>query len=121
MCDNLCHLTPEEIEQKIAEGDLERCAACDEVSAYDYTLADMQPGETADSDTITRFGWDPGQIAIVGGASGFEWQCGHCGATNVPHNSPLLAECYTHYPPEELGYDPDEHEDEEKASRNGHV
>jgi hypothetical protein len=78
-----------DIEALVESGDIECCAACQEYSAYSWTY--VTPKEHH-----VRLGYDKGDIAHIGACSGFEWECGHCGAHNVPEDSPLLDEVYTH-------------------------
>lgn len=88
-----------EVEQLIETGDIVECAACEELSAFCWAYVDDQsenPGETF------RLGWIPGEIAHVGSSSCFEWECGHCGSSNVDPDSPTLAEVYTHVDPASL-------------------
>jgi hypothetical protein len=82
------------IEALLESGDIECCAACGEHSAYSWRY--VTPKEHH-----YRLGYNKGEIAHIGAASGFEWECGHCGAHNVPEDSPLLAEVYTHVSPED--------------------
>lgn len=81
-----------ELARLVECGDIEECAACGRLSAYAWQ----------DVERLEARG-----VAHIGAASGFEWQCGHCSASNVPQDSPLLAEVYTHTAPE----DHDERED----------
>lgn len=76
------------VETLLETGDLKRCAACGELSADSWNLV------TARNDF--RLDANPGEIAHVGAASCWEWECGHCGANNVEADSPILAEVYTH-------------------------
>lgn len=71
----------------IRSGDVRECAACGEYSAYSWDL-------TTPKSEAERFG--AGQIAHIITACCFDWQCGHCQATNVFIDSPTLDECYTH-------------------------
>lgn len=75
------------------EGDIVECARCSEHSAFCWAFVDEQ---SENPGTTVRLGWVPGEIAHVGSASCFEWECGHCGASNVEPDSPTLAEVYTH-------------------------
>lgn len=68
--------------------DIVECARCGEKSAWAW--GDV----TAKSEY--RLDAKPGEIAHIGAASCFEWECGHCGANNVDVDSPTLHECYTH-------------------------
>jgi hypothetical protein len=78
------------VAQLIESGDVRECAGCGELSAYSWDDVSVKPdGE--------RF--QPGEIAHIGAASCFEWQCGHCGAYNAFKDAPILAECYTHVEP----------------------
>jgi hypothetical protein len=83
-----------DIDALVESGDIVCCAACQEHSAYSWAY--VTPKEHH-----FRLGYNPGDIAHVGASSGFEWECGHCGANNVPEDSPLLAEVYTHVSLEE--------------------
>lgn len=81
------------LKQLMEEGVIVECANCCELCSHDSDFVDEQePG----SPYVVRGGWDSGQIASVDGASCFDWNCGHCGATNVDPDSPTLAEVYTH-------------------------
>jgi len=75
-------------ESLIESGDIVECAACGELSAYSFDLV------TARSEY--RLDANPGEIAHVGAASCWEFECGHCGANNVEVDAPILAEVYTH-------------------------
>ena len=83
--------TPEQLAALKEEGDVVECAACGELSAYAWQNVTEKP-------SYHRMCWERGEIAHVGAASGFEWECGHCGANNVDADAPILAEVYTHYP-----------------------
>lgn len=78
-----------DIDALVESGDINCCAACSEHSAFSWAY--VTPKEQH-----FRLGYEPGDIAHIGACSGFEWECGHCGANNVPEDSPLLAELYTH-------------------------
>ena len=78
---------------------IEECPACGGRSAYAWE--DVSP-ELIRGTTYERP--SPAQrslVAHIGAASAFEWTCGHCGTSWTPKDSPLTAEAYTHYPPEE--------------------
>lgn len=76
------------VDELIEAGDVVECAACGEHSAYAWDLVTARSEFRMDAET--------GQIAHVGAASCFEWECGHCGAHNVHRDAPILAEYYTH-------------------------
>jgi hypothetical protein len=78
-----------DVEALKASGDIVECADCGELSAYSWRYV-------AEKEHYFRLGFEKGEIANVGAASCFEWDCGHCGANNVPEDSPLLAEVFTH-------------------------
>lgn len=84
-------MTQVDIEALVDIGELVRCAACGELSAFSWDHV------TARSES--RLDANPGDIAHVGATSFHEWECGHCGANNVEIGSPLLAEVYTHVDP----------------------
>ena len=83
-----------DIEALMESGAIVECARCSELSAYAWRYVAEKP-------SYYRGCYDKGEVAHVGACSGFEWECGHCGANNVPHDSPLLHELYTHGSPEE--------------------
>lgn len=76
------------IDTLLESGNLKQCAACGELSADSWNLVT----------TRSQFRLDakPGEIAHVGAASCWEWVCGHCRASNVNVDDPILAEVYTH-------------------------
>lgn len=78
----------------VLDGSIEICPVCGELSAYAWQdttayegLGDIIPG-----------GFKPqgGTIAHIPVASGFEWQCGHCGRHLVEADSPINHPAYTH-------------------------
>lgn len=73
-------------------GDIRRCAACNELSAYAFE-------HTTQKDESLRGSFEPDEVAHIGAADAFGWRCGHCGAYNAFRDAPILAECYTHQPP----------------------
>lgn len=73
-------------------GDIEECCACAGLSAYSYDLVNLDPEKVL----FKSKGEQKSMIAHIGASSGFEWECGHCRANNVPVDSPLLHPCYTH-------------------------
>ena len=83
------------IDALIHSRDIVQCAACGELSAHSWDLV-------TEKETYYRLGWDPGEIAHVGAASCFEWECGHCGAHHVKIRAPILAEVYTHSDPRQF-------------------
>lgn len=87
--------TNQSIETLLASGALVRCAGCGELSSFSWQ-------HVTHKQSYPRLCWQPGEIAHIGAASGFEWECGHCAASNVPLDSPLLAEVFTHVDPAEL-------------------
>lgn len=80
--------TQDEIDALLANGSVVECAACGRLSALSWDDCSDYEGTPAHDD-----------IAHVPVACCWDWQCGHCGATNVDRNSPTLAECYTHVDP----------------------
>ena len=69
----------------------EECPACGAISAYAWSDVNYAP----------RAGIDKGlpeseRIYHIGAASGFEWECGGCGRSWTPVDSPLNHPCYTH-------------------------
>jgi hypothetical protein len=86
---------PEEKLDLTLGGDLELCPGCRELSAYAWRLTDAY---TQFADGIIDGGFRPatGTIALIGTASGYEWQCGHCRRSWAEADSPLTAPCYTH-------------------------
>lgn len=88
------------LEEKLENGDCVECASCGEISAYSFDDADPQNGDPDGS--FTRMGWEPGEIAKVGAADCFSWECGHCGAHNADPDSVYMSECYTHVDPSDL-------------------
>jgi hypothetical protein len=89
----------ETIEALKEKGDIVECAACGESSAHAWGDVDDQPGSEPDATTVATRGWSKGQVAHVGAADCFGWECGHCGARNTDRDSPTLAEVYTHVDP----------------------
>lgn len=79
-----------DLEQLIQSGEVRECAACGRYSAYNWEH--VTAGVDSERCQSTH-------IAHIGTCSGFEWQCGHCGANNVFKDAPILAECYTHEEP----------------------
>jgi hypothetical protein len=70
----------------IEKGDIEVCPCCSQASGYCWDDCNIEPNQKPGI----------GGIAHIPTASGFDWQCGHCGATLAPSDSPILADCYTH-------------------------
>lgn len=83
----------DETQALIDSEDIVQCSACDELSAYAWQ-------HVTEKAQHFRLGYEKGEIAHVGAACCFDWECGHCGATNVEPDSPTLAEVYTHVAPE---------------------
>lgn len=83
--------TQVDLETLLDIGELVRCAACAELSAFSWEHVNAQSDYRLDA--------KPGEIAHVGASSSQEWECGHCGAHNVEIDSPFLAEAYTHIDP----------------------
>jgi hypothetical protein len=94
----------------VEKGDIVQCARCGEWNAFanqDHNM-DVNTKERlipddgfadygqaySDEELLTNF---PNVYPITC-CSGFEWECGNCGANNIPIDSPLLAEVYTHVP-----------------------
>ena len=84
-------LKVKDIQALIREGGIRKCAACRQLSAYAWQYVTAKP-------SYSRGCFSRGEIAHIGAASCFEWECGHCGANNVFRSAPILAECYTHVP-----------------------
>ena len=79
-------------QQKLVDSEYaEECPACGAISAYAWEdvnycpLADVDEELPADERTYH-----------LGAASCFEWQCGSCGRSWAPVDSPINAPCYTH-------------------------
>lgn len=84
------------IHMLLRNGDIRRCAACHELSAYCWA-------HTTQKDEALRGGFEPDEVAHIGAADAFGWQCGHCRAHNPFRDAPILAECDTHQPPPRVG------------------
>lgn len=67
----------------IRDGSIEICPSCLCLSTYAWEDVDEEKG-----------------INHIPSSSCWEWQCGHCLTTWCDHDSPILAECYTHIPAE---------------------
>lgn len=67
----------EDIKALVLDGSIEICPVCGKLSAYCW-------------DDAT----DP--VAHIPACSGWEWQCGHCGAHLMDADSPLNHPAYTH-------------------------
>lgn len=87
-------MTTRKLNRLLTSGDIVECAACGELSAYAAQNVDDQVPH--DPNTWACRGWTKGQVAHVGVACAWTWECGHCGATNCYPDSPILHPCYTH-------------------------
>jgi hypothetical protein len=87
-------MTQEELDAALEDATVLQCAACGKLSAFAWSLCDAYP----DGEAIFRGMPLPAdKIAHIGCSSAYEWECGHCQATNVDPDSPTLASCYTHW------------------------
>ncbi len=86
---------PAETAALVVDGSIEICPCCQELSAYAWQDA---TGYDEFEDGIIPGGFqpEPGCIAHIGTASGWEFECGHCRAHVVDGSSPILSPCYTH-------------------------
>ena len=75
----------------LVKGYAEQCPSCDAVSAYAWEDVNYAP--LADVDEGAP---ESERVYHIGAASGFEWECGSCGKSWTPEDSPLTAEVYTH-------------------------
>ena len=87
--------TRDDVQDLIEDGSIETCPCCGELSAYAWQDADAYD-EFEDGIIPGGFTPEPGTVAHIGTASGFEWECGHCGAHLVAEDSPINHPCYTH-------------------------
>lgn len=79
----------------IEDGSVEECQICGGHSAYAWQ--DVSSELSDSNDIYSRPTKGQGHlIAHIGAASGFEWECGHCGAHHVQRDSAINSECYTH-------------------------
>lgn len=71
--------TERKISRLLKKGYAETCIVCGAVSAHAWEDADEEH-----------------EIYHIPCASGFEWECGKCGAHHVAVDSPINHPCYTH-------------------------
>lgn len=70
---------PAVLAKLIDKGHVMRCSSCNGLSAYAW----------CDTDESLN-------VAHIGAASCWEWQCGHCRTHWVEADSPINSPCYTH-------------------------
>lgn len=81
-----------DVAEMLSAGDVVRCAACGELSAYAWELCNAYGATNGEH----NYNPEKGLIAHIGTASCWEFECGHCRAHNVERDAPILADCYTH-------------------------
>jgi len=81
-----------EVQQNLLDSEYaEECPGCGAISAYAWEDVNYCPLADVDEDVP-----ESERVYHIGTASGFEWECGNCGKSWTPVDSPLTAPCYTH-------------------------